>query len=89
MVNRSLMSRKFPTTPVMGAKTTLIIKVLTSSAVTMLPNSLAGIVDEPADVSWMVVQAGTHTLPNGITLVVHLLICSYLCGDYDRLNTGR
>lgn len=29
-----------------------------------------GVVDEPADVSWMVVQAGTHTLPGGITIVV-------------------
>lgn len=25
-----------------------------------------GVVDEPADVSWMVVQAGTHELPGGI-----------------------
>lgn len=29
-----------------------------------------GTVDEPGDVSWMVVQAGTHTLPGGVTIVV-------------------
>lgn len=32
-----------------------------------------GVVDEPADVSWMVVQAGTHTLPGGLTIVVRML----------------